>query len=279
MAALKVQIQNVLKRAGIYQRLKASRAYELYWSLVNKSVAAWVQNEVGFYRELLRGFQRGDLVFDVGANDGAKTSIFLRLGARVVAVEPDRTNQSIMSEKFLKFRLAPQKVEIVGKALSDKDSTATMWIDQPGSAKNTLSPKWVDTLKHDDERFGCHHDFVQQVVVETTTLDSLIALHGLPFFIKIDVEGHEISVLQGLHTPVPYLSFEVNLPEFLSDARECTEMLAKLDPQGKFNYVGDYEKGLCLSEWQDYSMFSESLAKCGQKSIEVLWKTENHRTQ
>jgi FkbM family methyltransferase len=273
--ALKSQIQRILKQAGIYQRLKASPAYDLYWSLADRSVRARAKSEIGFYRDLLRGFSTGGLIFDVGANDGTKTGIFLSLGARVVAVEPDRTNQQILKEKYLTYRLARKPVIIVGKALSDRDSIETMWIDEPGSAKNTLSWKWVETLKHDDKRFGCHHDFCQQTTVETTTLDKLVAAHGLPFFIKIDVEGHEVSVLRGLHSKVPYLSFEVNLPEFLPDGLECVKMLDRLETEGKFNYVaGDYARGLAHPEWLSSSELSRALGQCSEKSIEVIWKTQ-----
>ena len=274
MPLLKLRIQGILKRAGIYQRLKASRVYDLYWSLADPSVVARVWNEITFYRNLLSGFERGCLVFDVGANDGSKTDVFLRLGAWVVAVEPDQTNQRILKEKFLTYRLAPRPVVVIGKALSDKDSIETMWIDEPGSAKNTLSIRWVETLRHDDERFGCHHVFGQQTMVETTTLDKLIASHGLPFFIKIDVEGYEVSVLRGLHSKVPYVSFEVNLPEFLPDGLECVEILHQLAQTGKFNYVaGDYMQGLVLPQWLDPIQFSKVLAQCSEKSIEVIWKT------
>jgi FkbM family methyltransferase len=41
-----------------------------------------------------------------------------------------------------------------------------------------------------------------------TTLDELIGKHGVPVFIKIDVEGFEEAVLQGLSQPVRALSFE-----------------------------------------------------------------------
>ena len=189
MLQLKTHVQDVLKQVGIYQRLKASRVYDLYWNFVDRSVSAWVRNEVAFYRGLLSGFRRGSLVFDVGANDGSKTAVFLRLGARVIAVEPDQTNQAILRDKFLRFRVTPQPVRIVDKALSEEVSTATMWINQPGSAKNTLSAKWVETLKQDKSRYGCRHNFGQSITVETITLDNLIAVHGVPFFIKIDVEG------------------------------------------------------------------------------------------
>ena len=176
------------------------------------------------------------------------------------------------------YRLSRKPVVIVGKALSDKDSVETMWIDEPGSAKNTLSRKWVETLKHDDERFGQHHDFSQQTTVETTTLDQLITTYGSPFFIKIDVEGHEVSVLRGLHSVVPYLSFEVNLPEFAPDGQACVEILNHLAPDGKFNYAaGNYEQGLGLKNWLEAAEFSRVLAQCAESSIEVFWKSPNSR--
>ena len=44
--------------------------------------------------------------------------------------------------------------------------------------------------------------------VPITTLDSLIARHGVPTFIKIDVEGFEFEVLVGLSRPINAISFE-----------------------------------------------------------------------
>jgi FkbM family methyltransferase len=272
--SLKRYMQGVLKRAGLYQRLKASRVYDLYWSVADPTVVERVQRELRFYRNLLDGFQRDCLVFDVGANHGTKTDVFLKLGAHVVAVEPDQTNQEVLRQKFLTYRLSRKPVVIVGKALSEKEAVETMWIDEPGSAKNTLSRKWVETLKQDDERFKQHHEFDQQTTVETTTLDKLIAAHGLPFFIKIDVEGHEPSVLRGLHSAVPYLSFEVNLPEFAAEGQECVEILSRLSPDGKFNYAsGNYDGGLALREWLASPEFARVLAACSETSIEVFWKT------
>jgi FkbM family methyltransferase len=270
---LKRSAQAALKKIGLYHRLKISLLYDLYWRVVNREVIERRDAEVQFYRSVLGGFQKGDLIFDVGANHGEKTDVFLRLGARVVSVEPDEATQQVLRGKFHQFRLAKKPVTIVGKAVSDQNSRETMWIDEPGSAKNSLSQKWVQSLREDASRFGTNHDFGVKREVETVTLDELFKAHGIPFFVKIDVEGYETNVMRGLHSAVPYLSFEVNLPEFMQEGLDCIEMLGRLNSQGTFNYAADAQPGLGLKEWAGQPAISAILNSCQQPSIEVFWKT------
>jgi FkbM family methyltransferase len=271
--ALKPYLQTVLRRLGLYERLKASPLYDLYWRMADRRVIDDRRREVQFYRDLLNRFRPGDLIFDVGANDGYKTDIFLRLGARVVALEPDQVSQEILKQKFLRHRLRTKPVIVVDKAVSDRNTATAMWIAAPGSAKNTLSQKWVEVLRADERRFGHKLDFAQRQAIDTITLEQLITEHGLPLFIKIDVEGHEISVLRGLQRPVPYLSFEVNLPEFKPEGLECVELLRRLATDGKFNYAADCRHGLALKQWLEAREFVPVLDACAEKSIEVFWKT------
>jgi len=269
----KTYLQKLLRRIGLYERLKASLLYDLYWRVADRQVIDDRQSEVEFYRGLLERFRTGDLIFDVGANEGYKTDIFLRLGAKVVALEPDHVSREALKQKFLRHRFAAKSVIVVDKAVSDSNTVETMWIAGPGSAKNTLSHKWVETLQHDEKRFGRRLHFAQQQQIETITLEQLITVYGLPFFVKIDVEGHEPSVLRGLQRPVPYLSFEVNLPEFKPEGLECVELLRRLAPKGKFNYVVDCRRGLALKQWPESGEFSRILDACSEPSIEVFWKT------
>jgi len=263
----------LLVRLGIYERTKASWIYDLYWTFADKRIINDRRSELCFYRALLEGFCEGDLILDVGANHGYKTGIFLRLGAKVVAVEPDKVSQEILKQKFTGHRLKRRPLVIVPNAVSDKSNIETMWIDEPGSAKNTLSQKWAEMLRGDDRRFGHRLDFGHWKQVETTTIERLVAAHGLPFFVKIDVEGHELNVLRGMQRPVPYLSFEVNLPEFRSEGLECVQVLACLTEHGKFNYTTDCRHGLALERWVGPREFSTVLNSCTQDSIAVFWKT------
>lgn len=215
-----------------------------------------------FYRKLLVGFPRGGLVYDVGANAGEKTDVFLRLGARVLAVEPDELNQRIIREKFLEYRLRPKPVIIVGKAVSDSEGIETMWIDSPGSVLNTLSSKWVTALQAEDHRVGVTTDpleFRGRRDIEATTLERLFRIHGRPFFLKIDVEGYEYNVLRSLRQPVPYLSFEVNLPEFLVEGKQCVNLLSGLHA-GEFDYTANCRMGLSLHQWVGPQELSPSLS-------------------
>jgi FkbM family methyltransferase len=275
MRYLKRQAQTMLRRAGLYHRLKTSTIHDLYRRVADKS---WIQardRHLDFYRRLLPELREGDLIFDVGANEGSKTDLFLRMGARVVAIEPDETNQRILEERFVKYRLARRPVVIVGKAVSDKKASESMWVDGPGSAVNTLSQKWATTLKGNKARHTYEHcglDFVQHRTVETTTLEELIGLYGRPIFIKIDVEGYELNVIRGLRLPVPYLSFEVNLPEFRPEGLQCVGLLGDLAVNSKFNYAVDCEQGLALERWRNTNEFLQVLEQCAESTIEIFWR-------
>lgn len=272
LRTFKDSARKLLGHAGVYQRAKTSWIYDLYWNVADRRIIDQRQREIDFYRNLLEGFRKGDLVFDIGANHGYKADIFLRLGAKVIAAEPDEVCQGVLKQRFLKYRFKRKPLFIVPQAISDSCSVEKMWIDAPGSAKNTLSQKWVETLRGDDMRFGHTVDFGHWKQIETMTMEQLIAQYGSPFFIKIDVEGHELNVVRGMRRPVRFLSFEVNLPEFKPEGLECIRVLARLAPSGKFNFTPNCTTGFVLNRWLGAEEFSAVLHTCRDESIEVFWK-------
>ena len=271
---VKAGVQRVLNSVGLLERARASRLYDAYWRVADPAVLDRRAAEVAFYRSVLQGFTPGAVVFDIGANQGAKTDIFLRMGARVVAVEPDPFNQRVLQQKFRSYRLRQLPVSIVPLAVAAEEGSQTLWIDEPGSGKNTLNRKWVDVLQHDSTRFGHSLQFGDQQTVTTTTADRLMTRFGEPFFIKIDVEGAELDVISGLKRPVRYLSFEVNLPEFLNEGCACVTKLYGLTERSRFNYLSGTDSRLAMPEWLPAADFLVILKSCAEPSIEVFCRTE-----
>ena len=265
--------QSFLKRVGLYERIRSSFLYDLYWRAVDPTPLQKRGDEINFFQRTLQGFRKNDLIFDIGANQGYKSDIFLRLGARVVAVDPDPANHKILRQRFRTYRLQKKPITIVGKALSDHEGVETMWVNEPGSAKNTLNVKWVETLRDDATRFGSALRFEDKTKVATTTLEQLIAIYGRPFYIKVDVEGHESAVLSGLRSAVPYLSFEVNLPEFRKEGQQCIDLLHGVTLAGEFNYATEARNGLVLKEWMPRRAFLHVFESIAEPCIEVFWRS------
>ena len=182
----------------------------------------------------------GDRVFDVGANLGNRTAMFLELGARVIVVEPQ-----LICVAALRTRFAGEpRVTIVPKALGSSAGVAEIRTSQAHGI-SSMSADWVASVR-DSGRFAMYSwDRTEQVSV--TTIDALIAEYGRPAFCKLDVEGFESQVLAGLSTALPALSFEC-APEYLTNAYSCIDRLTELG-EYQYNYNLNETMSLELASW------------------------------
>lgn len=158
------------------------------------------QGLVGLYREFA---PRGGLVFDIGAHVGDRIKAFRALGARVVALEP----QKPLYRTLKLLHGFDRKVTLIRSAAGRSVGEATFRINSANPTVSTLSEDFVAASKAAKGWEGQVWDRTETVPV--TTLDALIAQHGTPDFIKIDVEGFEAEIIAGLSHPVPALSFEI----------------------------------------------------------------------
>jgi len=191
---------------------------------------------------LYGGFvRRGDLVFDIGAHVGDRVASFRRLGARVIAVEPQPAMVWVLM--LLYGRRADVAIEAV--AVGRAAGAVSMLINADNPTVSTASPAFVSAAR---EAPGWHTQrWTGSVEVPMTTLDALIGKHGLPCFIKIDVEGFEEEALQGLSHAVKALSFEFTTIQ-RDVARGCIERCIALG-YTRFNAALGESQAFVSDDW------------------------------
>lgn len=201
----------------------------LSWRFQRKAREA---HETALFSQLYGNFLRpGDLCFDIGANLGNRVNSFLQLGSKVVALEPQSHCLKTLQRKFSENPNAT----LINKAVGREPGEMQIHLSDD-HVLSSLSPEFIEKTTGSG-RFA-NSSWSRTETCQITTLDQLIADHGIPRFIKIDVEGFEPEVLAGLSQPVPALSIEW-VPEMPDNARSCIEHLSSL---------ADYEFNISWAE-------------------------------
>jgi FkbM family methyltransferase len=198
---------------------------------------AWKRRAKRFYSQFIG---KGDVAFDVGANIGTRVEIFKKLGAIVVAVEPQQQCIDILRRRFA------HQVSIEQVALGRAEGQAEIMINDGLDVVSSLSKEFIDVsikINPDHRR----EDWNRTAMVKVKTMDSLISKYGCPSFCKIDVEGYEHEVLMGLSQPIAALSIEFH-PALLELSVKSINRLEDLGFT-EYNYSMVESMKLALPKW------------------------------
>ena len=129
-----------------------------------------------------------DLIYDVGMCDGADTAYYLAKGFRVVAIEANPILVERAHQQFAKD-ICDGRLTIIGKAIGRNPGMVAFGIHESNDDWGSSDPSRL-------EHFGSA--VVRKIEVECVTLNSVMGRHGVPYYLKIDIEGHDVHAVESI---------------------------------------------------------------------------------
>lgn len=158
-----------------------------------------------------------DLIYDVGAHHGEDTAFYLAKGFRVVAVEADPDNCDVIRRRFNE-QLITGQLTLVTKAIGPHRGSVDFYKCLRHSVWNTLSAEFAAR----NRSFGYE---MRRIEVESINFCEVLAEHGIPYYLKIDIEGMDclcVEALRDMPARPRYVSIE-------SSKRALSDIAHELD--------------------------------------------------
>lgn len=203
------------------------------------------------HREILKHFLKpGMTVLDIGANIGYYPLMevcFMQRSGRVIAVEPFPGNIELLKRNLLLNNIT--NVEVISGAISDtcsvRDFHLSAWSNLSGFHPNGSNSK-------------TRYFSGQTIPVSTFTVGKVMAEYGQPDLIRMDVEGHEVEIINGMLDDLragkmaPLIIFETHRSTY-SDEHDMAAALNALFELGyKVRCVGSSRRGKELINGMGY---------------------------
>jgi len=127
-----------------------------------------------------------DLIYDVGMNTGQDTDFYLRKGFRVVAIE---ANPLLVRDCRVRFREPEQsgRLTVVNIGVGKQAGRFTFYVNQ-------THHEWSSLI----ESIGTRGGAFETQDVDVVTLDTLLDTHGVPYYLKIDIEGMDNAAVRSV---------------------------------------------------------------------------------
>ena len=125
-----------------------------------------------------------DVIYDVGMNTGQDTEFYLKKGFRVVGIE---ANPRLVEDCRARFErdLSRGRLQLLNVGVGIKPGPLTLYI-------NKNHHEWSSLFEEIGKRGG---EF-ETVTVDVVTLDDVLRTHGVPYYLKVDIEGMDNAAVQ-----------------------------------------------------------------------------------
>lgn len=202
------------------------------------------------------------LIFDIGLHLGEHSQFFLNKGYKVVALDANPKFCDFCRNKFISNQFT-----VINAAIADSESPVEFYVSKHSD--------WSSCVKEIANR---GNNLSETIFVRTITMHKLVKDYGIPYYVKIDIEGHDYLCIQQLKGIKPqYISFEsecignraITREEILRNlnaAKSVGYTKFKLVNQvnGRVNNSSYHASQTVLpqelpDEWQDYSTMAALL--------------------
>jgi FkbM family methyltransferase len=142
-----------------------------------------------------------NLVYDIGMHKGEDAAFYLAKGFEVVGIEANPDLCRHVEQKLSSFK---QRLHVVNAAIHDQPGTITFFVNDRVSVWGTTQRQWAER----NARLGT---VSREISVPAVTLQDVIGTHGMPYYMKIDIEGSDTMCLDALRDFAerpPFLSIE-----------------------------------------------------------------------
>lgn len=133
-----------------------------------------------------------NLIFDVGMHRGEDTEYYLKRGFRVIGIE---ANPDLVQENSQHFArdIEQGNLVIVEGAIVDDPSVGSIkfYVNEDSSVWGTVHAEFAER----NEMLGTRNKVVE---VKAIDFKDCLSTHGIPYYMKIDIEGADLCCLRGL---------------------------------------------------------------------------------
>ena len=194
------------------------------------------------------------LIYDVGMCDGSDTAHYLASGFKVISIEANPLMAAYGKRRF-ESEISAGQLTILNIGIANRTGTMPFWV-------NERRAEWSSFMKEIGCRDGtpCH-----SIEVPCNRMEDILKHYGVPFYLKVDIEGHDHLCLQGIP--------EDDLPQYVSCEACYVEWLDILFQKGyrKFKLINQADQFRALSLSRERLPLRDSWLKASN-GIKKRWQ-------
>jgi len=185
-----------------------------------------------------------ELIIDVGMHNGDDTHYYLDRGFNVLAIEADPTLVEQAKDRFREY-IKDDRLQILNIGIADIEGEKDFYICDSNTVWNTFNKEELISRKVE----------FQAVKVPCKKFDWVLKRYGIPFYLKIDIEGNDHLCIDALEVG--------NLPKYISTEAWGDNTLERLDVLEQLHKLG-YTKFKCISQF-NFIALERTMTKNVQK--------------